>query len=221
MIELYNELQKLTPEIALEKVLGVVEEYSLSKTNAEGFNQLRKDYNNNNDWLLLYAMVTHAFNYQIRFNQKGEYNMPFGKDRSWFNPSLQKKLVTFVKEINLNNYIFTNKDFRKLVVDKLKENDLVYCDPPYLASTVVYSKENAWSEKDEKDLLRLLDELNDNNIKFMLSNVFENKGKENLILKEWSKKYNVVFLDHTYQNCNYQSKNKDKNTTIEVLIRNY
>ena len=59
------------------------------------------------------------------------------------------------------------------------------------------------------------------NIKFALSNVFENKGNENLLLKKWSKKYNVNHLDHTYHNCNYQSKNKSSSSTKEILITNY
>jgi len=66
-----------------------------------------------------------------------------------------------------------------------------------------------------------LDNLHNKNIKFGLSNVFENKGKSNDILKKWSNKYKVNYLNHTYGNCNYQTKNKNKDNTIEVLITNY
>ena len=63
--------------------------------------------------------------------------------------------------------------------------------------------------------------LNDNNIKFALSNVLENKGKRNEILIEWCKKYNVHYLNNSYSNCNYHAKDKSKNSTVEVLITNY
>ena len=70
-------------------------------------------------------------------------------------------------------------------------------------------------------MLTLLDNLDRNNIKFALSNVLENKGKSNEILKEWSKKYNIIHLNNSYGNCNYHAKDKNTNTTDEVLIVNY
>jgi len=50
---------------------------------------------------------------------------------------------------------------------------------------ILFNKENeknGWKEQDEKDLLNLLDRLNENNIKFALSNVLESKGNSNNIL---------------------------------------
>ena len=70
-------------------------------------------------------------------------------------------------------------------------------------------------------LMNLCDKLKENNIKFAMSNVLENKGKINELLKEWSNKYNVYHLDKTYGNCNYHTKDKSKNSTDEVLITNY
>ncbi len=100
----------------------------------------------------------------------------------------------------------------------------MYCDPPYLITTGSYNDGKrgfkGWSEKEEVELLHLLDDLNSKNIKFALSNVLEHKGKVNTILLEWSKKYNVYDLNMSYSNSNYQTKNKDK-ATREVLITNY
>ena len=44
-------------------------------------------------------------------------------------------------------------------------------------------------------------------------------GKENSLLKEWSKKYTTLILKRQYRNANYQKKNITD--TIEVLIKNY
>ena len=41
------------------------------------------------------------------------------------------------------------------------------------------------------------------------------------ILKEWSKKYNINYLNYDYNNCNYQNNDNKNNKTIEVLITNY
>lgn len=83
------------------------------------------------------------------------------------------------------------------------------------------SPQPQFNETKEKDLLNLLDTLNSKNIKFALSNVFENKNKTNEILKEWSRKYNIHYLEHSYGNCNYHAKDKSNNSTVEVLIANY
>ena len=103
----------------------------------------------------------------------------------------------------------------------MKDSDFVYCDPPYLITCASYNEHEGWNEEKERKLLSLLDELNDKGVKFALSNVLENKGKENLILKEWAKKYNIHHLNHSYNNCNYHAKDKSKNSTDEVLITNY
>ena len=96
----------------------------------------------------------------------------------------------------------------------------MYCDPPYLVTCASYNEQDGWNETKEKELLDLLDKINNKGVKFALSNVLENKGKSNIILKEWSKKYNVIHLNNTYGNCNYHAKDKSKNSTDEVLILN-
>lgn len=57
----------------LAKIDGFVKRYDLSKTNAEGYNRIRSDYNGSGekDPMMLYTILAHAFNNQIRFNGKG------------------------------------------------------------------------------------------------------------------------------------------------------
>lgn len=222
VINLMNKLKETDYKEALEILKTTINKYGLSKTNEEGFKKIRQDYNEGNkSWDMFYAMLTHAFNYQIRFNKSGEYNMPFGKNRSSFNPSLEKKFLEFVKKLNNSNIYFTNSDFNKLKIDKLGQSDFVYCDPPYLVTCASYNEQDGWNIDRENELYKLLDGLNSKGIKFALSNVFENKGKSNDLLKEWSKKYVVNYLDNSYSNCNYHAKDKNKEGTVEVLITNY
>jgi DNA adenine methylase len=49
--------------------------------------------------------------------------------------------------------------------------------------------------------------------------VTESNGKKNAILMKWAKKYKINFLNYSYNNSNYQRKNKGK--VVEVLITNY
>lgn len=222
VVSLLNELNKLHSHQAINILKNTIDKYKLSKINEDGFKRIREDYNNgNNTWNMFYAMVTNAFNYQIRFNKNGQYNMPFGKNRSSFNPTLEKNFIKFVDRLNELDIYFFNEDFRDLQIDSFKQNDFVYCDPPYLVTCASYNESDGWNEKLEFELLSLLDELNEKGIRFALSNVLENKGKSNEILKEWSKKYKVIHLNNSYGNCNYHTKDKSSNSTDEVLITNY
>lgn len=221
VIDLMNDLSKLSSAEAVSILKQTIHKYQLSKTNEEGFKQIREDYNNGNkSWDMFYAMLTNAFNYQIRFNKQGGYNMPFGRNRSWFNPTLEKNFIQFVDKLSSTNIKFTNKDFREFDTYEFSPNDFVYCDPPYLVTTAAYNENGGWTEQDEIDLLNFLDNLHSKNIKFALSNVLESKGKSNDILKEWSNKYNIQYLDKNYSNSNYQRKETDKKD-VEVLITNY
>ena len=222
VIDLFNSWKELDSSEALSILQSTISKYQLSKTNEEGFKQIRQDYNEGDkSWDMFYAMLTNAFNYQIRFNKNGDYNMPFGRNRSSFNPIMQKNFIAFIDRLNEKNMKFMSMDFTKVDLSTLTEEDLVYCDPPYLITCASYNEQDGWNETKERELLSLLDELNERGIRFALSNVLENKGKTNEMLKEWSKKYTVHHLNNTYGNCNYHAKDKSSNTTDEVLITNY
>ena len=228
VIDIYKSFQNGYDNV--EGIINTIEsyiaKYNLSIDNTEGFNKLRNDYNSNpfkSNYItstVLYVLICYSFNHQFRFNSKGEFNMPFGKNRSQWNDTMKKNLIDFYKAITGKNVTFTNMDFRNLKVEKLKPTDFVYCDPPYLITCATYNEKDGWNEQCEKDLLNLLDNLNSQGVKFALSNVLFSKGKTNDLLIEWSKKYNIHHLDYTYQNCNYHTKDKESKPD-EVLITNY
>lgn len=220
IIDFYSNIQSQTGEEVHNKLLEIVEKYKLDMTNAEGYNSLRSDYNKENNWVLFYSLIAHSFNHQIRYNNKGEFNMPFGKNRSCYNKSLQSRLKDFVDRVD-NKFNFSNLDFRALDLDSLTDNSFVYCDPPYIITTATYNENGGWTEKDERDLLNLLDKLHEKGIKFGLSNVMSQNGKTNEILKEWSKKYTVHNLNYNYGNSSYHKKDRSVSDTEEVYICNY
>lgn len=239
VIDLMNYFKSNTSESIIFEINSLIKEYNLSdtykngyeyyncdsssgvaKVNKEGYLKLRNDYNSGkNDPITFYTMLIFAFNNQIRFNSKGEFNMPVNKRD--FNGNIQKNLVNFVDKMKIMNIVFTNNHFNDLKINNLKQNDFVYADPPYLITCASYNEQDGWNEQKEKELLHTLDCLNENNIKFALSNVLENKGNKNEILINWSEKYNVHYLNNSYGNSNYQSKDKSKGSTVEVLITNY
>nr|WP_314463622.1 Dam family site-specific DNA-(adenine-N6)-methyltransferase [uncultured Clostridium sp.] len=224
LIEMFQMFQATEIHELLERIKDIISTYQLTQQNKDGYYALRSDYNRTGDLSKLFVLTCYAFNHQIRFNNSHEFNSPFGRNRSSFNSNIEKNLTRFCLALQKKNIQFTNRDFAELDYSKLGPEDLVYCDPPYLISTGNYNDGNRgfkdWKEKEERALLDLLDRLNQNGIRFALSNVFYHKGLSNELLIEWSRKYRIHYIDKTYSNCNYQFKERDA-VTVEVLITNY
>lgn len=224
LIDLYKCLQSTDTSEIIQKVKSRIKEFELSQTNQEGYLSLRKEFNKNRNILDLFVLTCYSFNHQIRFNSKYEFNTPFGKNRSSFNNTIENNLITFCNALHNKNIIFSSVDFSLFDFSFLQKGDMVYCDPPYLITNGSYNDGNRgfknWTIKEELSLLNLLDELNERGIYFALSNVFVHKEKTNEKLIEWSKKYNVNYINADYSNCSYHLKEKSTKT-VEVLITNY
>lgn len=219
LVEFFNYLKISDYKEVIKEIETVISNYKLSKTNKEGFLELRDYYNKENqDIILFYVLICYSFNHQIRFNNQDLFNTSFGKDRSEFNNSLKQKLFVFQQEIKKNNCIFNLLDFKDFDISNLNDNDFVYCDPPYLNSVSTHTENKGWTTKNEMDLLNLLDSLNNKGIKFALSN---NLKYKNELLDKWKDKYVIHYLNNNYDNCNYHKKEENKTKDLEVLITNY
>ena len=224
LINLYKLFQSTPIDALLMDIKERIAYYSLSQTNTDGYNALRAEYNKSKSLLDLFVLTCYSFNHQIRFNSKHEFNTPFGKERSSFNDSIEQNLMLFCRALQDKNIVLSTNDFRDFDFRRLSKGDVVYCDPPYLITTGSYNDGkrgfNDWTEKEEFDLLSLLDRLHENGILFALSNVFAHKGQTNDMLIEWSNKYNIQYIDKNYSNCSYHFKDRETKT-VEVLITNY
>jgi DNA adenine methylase Dam len=243
LLDLHKTFESLEKADTLRMVDEIIDKYGLSRSmengyefygcnssrglgdyNREPFLRLREDFNKSNVdygyYIMMYALIVYAFNNQIRFNSKGEFNLPVGKRD--FNEKMQIKLHYYIDRLKSGNYRFISEDFRKVNIDTLTKDSLVYCDPPYLITCATYNEQDGWNEQCEHDLLALLDSLNERDIKFALSNVLSSKGKTNMILTDWlnRRNYRTIHLNYSYSNSNYHTKDKT-DSTDEVLIINY
>lgn len=227
LIELYRTFCKLSFNEIITHVENRINKYELSLTNDIGYKQIRELYNIERNPLDLFVLVAYSFNHQIRFNNSHEFNNPFGKERSCFNPKMSRNLYNFVNSLHSKNVEFTCENFEDFNLLELTSNDFIYCDPPYLITTGTYNDGKrgftGWNEFQEKKLLTLLENLNHKGIKFALSNVLVHKGKVNHLLIEWLNKnnFNVTHINKDYSNSNYHTINRDKQASDEVLITNY
>lgn len=224
LLELYETFASLETESLITEIKKRISEFDLTRQNAQGYHALRVRYNETKDNIDLFVLTCYAFNHQIRFNNSHKFNTPFGKDRSSYNASIEANLIRFCDALKKKNITFLNKDFLSVDLTMLGQDDLVYCDPPYLISTGSYNDGKRgfkdWTAAEEQQLLDLLDCLNAQGTRFALSNVLYHKGMSNDLLIEWKEKYNVYYIDKSYANCNYQFKGRNAKT-VEVVITNF
>lgn len=244
LVGLLDTFRRLTKEEIFDWIYKSIDKYGLSLVSKNGYdfyncessnglgeynkaayNKLRDDFNkktskDNEYYLMLYLLIVYSFNNQLRFNRKGEFNLPVGKRD--FNSKMQGKLEAFIDRVKSGDYRFTTDDFRNVSMEGYTDKSFFYADPPYLITCATYNEQAGWTENDEKDLLNYLEELDKKGIRFALSNVLESKGKKNVILSEWinqNKKFKAIPLNYDYTNSNYHTK-KD-GITKEVLVVNY
>nr|BAV59397.1 modification methylase [Candidatus Endomicrobium trichonymphae] len=171
---LFNTFKNLDKEVLFNMIYKIIDKYELSLSNKYGYKKyncnsvkglgaynkekflkMRKDFNSYKSkdyyyYVLLYVLIIYSFNNQVRFNSKGEFNLPVGKRD--FNTQMIKKLNFFIDRLKSDDFIFTNTDFRKFDTTALTKDDFVYCDPPYLITCASYNEQNGWTDRDEKDL---------------------------------------------------------------------
>lgn len=226
VIDFFNGLKEMNESNVIKYINNIINTYGLTKINKEGYNSFRNYYNScgNKNPLDFFILTCFSFNYGFKFNSKHEFNESFGNNRSYFNKNIENRLIQTIEKVHNSNINFTSKDFEYFPIEDLSKNDFVYCDPPYLISTVPYIDGKrgfrGWSSKEELILYDKLDFLNEKGIRFAFSNVIENKGLKNDLLLKWLNKYKVVYLNSNYANCNKDKKEKINDST-EVLIINY
>lgn len=226
LIQILQTFKTLGSEKVLAYVDQTIADRGLSKENAEAYLKLRDEYNAQNPKspIDLYILLCFSFNYQFRFNANHDFNNPFGRNRSSFNPSIRHNLELMIKKLPAIE--FSSIDFLHYDYSVLNPGDFLYADPPYLITCGSYNDGKrgfrGWSAEDEKALYHLLNDLSNKGIKFALSNVTTHKGMQNKLLLDWIKKYdyNVHNVNFNYNNCNYHAANR-RYQTNEVLITNY
>ncbi|WP_313375143.1 Dam family site-specific DNA-(adenine-N6)-methyltransferase [Pantoea sp. CTOTU50773] len=97
---------------------------------AEDYYRVRFDFNTSTDWQSRAAMFLylnrHCFNGLARYNQRGGFNVPYGKYKSPYFPEIE--IRSFAEKAKRATFICA--DFTESL-DLVVPGDVVYCDPPY------------------------------------------------------------------------------------------
>jgi DNA adenine methylase len=128
LINFYKHLQR-----GLPVTIGMKNEERSFYRNRNRFNQLIKNEESKGAEAaqLFYYLNRTCFNGLCRFNQSGEFNVPFGTH----------KTITYATDLShfrevLKNWTFTNCDIESLHVEP---EDFIYADPPYDVEFTTYS----------------------------------------------------------------------------------
>jgi len=187
-----------------------------AKFNKSGYYRLKTHYNESSpkDLLKLYILLIYGFNRMLRFNSKGQFNLPVGNVD--FNRNVCLALNGYFEYVATRCIKWHNLDFFEFVNSiKYEEDDFIYLDPPYLITFSEYNK--LWDSQKELALINLLDDLDKRDIKWAISNVVTYKDRRNAIFNKWMQTYNVYAINSNYISYHNNSKKLIK----EVLVTNY
>ena len=91
---------------------------------------------------LFYYLNRTCFNGLCRFNQSGEFNVPFGS----YSSNLKYVQDFTAYQSLFRKWTFSNTDFEKL---RLRADDFVYADPPYDVEFTTYSQGGfSWGDQE-------------------------------------------------------------------------
>lgn len=187
-----------------------------TKLDREYYYKIREEFNRDKDKFTIdqaanFIFLVHtSFNGIYRVNKKGEYNVPFGKIKPAIpNLSHLTQIQNKLKSIEIKNLMYED------VLDKIKQNDFVYFDPPYppLSKTSFFQhySVNKFPESQQVELADYAKELDKKGVHIMISNA------ETPEIAELYKSWNIEKVStYRYVNCKSQ-----RNSINELIITNY
>ena len=232
LFELYQLFKNKAPDEIINHINSRIDEYGLARERTKrnefkdkakidkyknAYILFRDYYNHNKSVLDFYTLMFYSFSQQFRFNNKGDFNMPCGND--CFSEKNQEYIKNGCKFFSSEKVSVFKEDFRTFDINNFNENDFIYLDPPYLNTTATYNESGGWTENDEKDLYDFCECLSENNIKWGMSNVFENKGIVNQKLIDWCGRNSLNV--YTFDKFTYMACGKGNSNAKEVFITNY
>lgn len=216
IINFYNAIK--TGKITHDIVRGFLESEGkkLEQGDAEYYYEVRERFNKNHAPLDFLFLNRSCFNGMIRFNRNYEFNVPYGHKPKRFAKAYITKIVNQITHVaNLfkqHSWEFLCQSFEG-TVKLAKDDDFIYCDPPYIGRHVDYY--DSWDEASEVKLHKLLTE---SKAKFMLSTWSHNDFRKNEYIETVWNDCRKITQKHFYH---VGGKEKNRNAVVEALLTNY
>lgn len=191
----------------------------LSTANENGYSHykhIRDRFNREGSPFDFIFLSRAGFNGMMRFNRKGEWNIPFCKKPERFAQAYITKICNQIacirRIISSGDWRFSNVSFFE-TIEQASADDIIYCDPPYYGRYVDYY--NGWTEDDELSLFHLL---KNTPAKFILSTWHHNDFRENEMMSRLWNEFNVCTKDHFYHSG---ANLENRHSIVEALVYNF
>ena len=188
----------------------------LADRGQDHYYHVRDRFNSIGDPLDFLFLNRSCFNGLIRFNKKGNFNVPFGHKPERFAQAYVTKIVNqiecFRAATEVFDWRFECQDYQ-VTIAEAKQSDFVYCDPPYIGRHVDYF--DSWDAQSERSLY---DVLKSTDVRFMLSTWHSNEHRENVYLRKIWRGLEVSTTEHFYH---VGAQEKNRRPMLEALVTNY
>ncbi|HBT97787.1 MAG TPA: DNA adenine methylase [Desulfobulbaceae bacterium] len=188
----------------------------LLRSEGEHYYLIRERFNRHGDPLDFLFLNRAGFNGMIRFNRRGEFNIPFCRKPNRFAPAYITKIGNQIQAVAdvcaWRGYEFRCQDYAQTIAEA-GTGDLIYCDPPYIGRHTDYF--NAWDEGQESRLGKLLAATE---AKFILSTWHSNEFRSNQFISSTWKGYHIMTREHFYH---VGAKEENRNPVLEALVTNF
>jgi len=175
----------------------------------------RKKVNKDPMYIALYfIMRNYAYSGMFRFNNNGDFNVPYGGN-SYNSKNLKTKMEFYLNEKlqkHLNKTKMYNLDFEEFLSEKVtpSKNDFIFLDPPYDSEFSTYDG-NSFERKEQ---IRLANLMIKSKAQWMMvikytDFIYELYNKDNINIIFFDKKYQVSIMDRNEQKVQH------------ILIKNY
>jgi DNA adenine methylase len=200
---------------------GIVRQYltkegsKLLEVGESHYYAIRDRFNEWHDPLDFLFLSRAGFNGMIRFNRKGEFNIPFCRKPNRFAQAYITKIVNQVASVSkllvVKDFTFKCQGFEE-TIKAGTSSDIIYCDPPYIGRHADYY--NGWDEEYEGRLFRAL---SNSNAKFILSTWHHNDYRKNEYIDLLWNRFSILTREHFYH---VGASENNRNPMVEAVITN-
>jgi len=155
IIRLYQDVQNgaVTPRDVRDFLTAAGAE--LARHGADYYYAVRRQFNEEGGSLRLLFLNRSCFNGVMRFNSKGDFNVPFGHKPARFSKAYVTKITNqvakTVEAMKGRDWTFKAQDWHT-TLSQIEKDDFVYLDPPYVGRHTDYY--NRWAKEDAETLAR-------------------------------------------------------------------
>ncbi len=194
----YEEIKRLTPE----KRVPNNNEYLYYKLRDE-FNYPTGKYL---EGTLYFYINKTAYSGMIRYNNNGEYNVPFGRYKNFNTDLISRK-----HNLLLQNAEIFNLDYLE-IFNRATPRDIMFIDPPYDCVFNDYGNLNnkyGFNESEHRRLAKDFRNLNTRTLMVIGKTPLTEELYKDFIVDEYGKNYSVNI------------RNRFKNSAIHIIVKNY